>query len=130
MKAHSLTVYSVAAAIAISYFSMHIVHTPTRSPASEENTDDLKNSLCISKRNEAKLEEQLKRQLKDKEEVLKEVESLKKEIKEAKAPSTAQLSAPAQAPSLDIVGLMAQITSLLQTQQHLTQKTRRHSSGT
>jgi hypothetical protein len=88
--------------------------------AKAKDNDELQTSLCLSKRHEAELEEQIKKQLQDKEDILKEFESLKAEVKSSKT-SPGNPIPPAQpvvspAGNSDIVALMAQITSLFQAQ--------------
>jgi hypothetical protein len=185
MKAHSLTIYSIAAICAFNYFSVkEISQAPaSRMPASLKNvkkkapaksasevkalkeklailtaklesknkeidkveslkkeiadltvsikeakikdSEELQNSLCLSKRHETELEEQIKKQLKDKEEILQEFELLKKEVKQAKVsppnPASVAVQPPVQlqgqGQNSDVVNLMAQITSMLQSQQ-------------
>ena len=81
--------------------------------------DELQNSLCLSQRHEAELEKQVKKQLEDKEDILKQFEAFKTEMKMSKAP-VAPTVVPAAAPAnFDIVALMGQITSLLQSQQQM-----------
>jgi hypothetical protein len=88
--------------------------------AKVKDNEELQTSLCLSKRHEAELEEQIKKQLQDKEDILKEFESLKAEVKSSKT-SPGNPIPPAQpivspAGNSDIVALMAQITSLFQAQ--------------
>ncbi len=84
--------------------------------AKAKENSELQTSLCLAKRSESQLEEKLKLQLKDKEDILKEFEALKAEIKAPKKEVVAEVApapAPVQNPNADIVALMAQMTSMM-----------------
>jgi hypothetical protein len=119
MKLSTLTTYSVLAILSFSFLSENLLSTKitNRKPASEpsKELEEAQHTLCLSKRHEAELEEQLKKQLKDKEDILKEIDSLKAEVKQKKVVVSEPIIE--KAPQVDIVNLMAQITSLLQFQQ-------------
>jgi hypothetical protein len=77
-----------------------------------KDSDEMQTALCLSKRHETELEGQIKKQLQDKEDILKHFESFKAEMKTPKAPVV-------QSGNSDIVALLAQITSMLQSQQQM-----------
>jgi hypothetical protein len=92
-----------------------------RSPASEikeesksQKTDN--QVTCLSKNENAKVEEDVKKQLKDKEDVLKEIAALKSENEELKKKSE-KPKAEIKANNEDVVSLLSQITNLLMSQQ-------------
>jgi hypothetical protein len=125
MKLSTVTTFSVLAILSFSFLSVDLISTKitNRKPASEpsKELEEVQHSLCLSKRHEAELEEQLKKQLKDKEDILKEIDSLKTEVKQKKVvvaePAPTPVPVAEKAPQVDIVSLMAQLTSLLQIQQ-------------
>lgn len=92
------------------------------SEAKNKAEEEIQTIQCNSKRHEAKLEEQIQKHLKDKEDILKEFESLKSEIKlskETKAAPAPVAGTPDQSSNSNLVALMAQITSMLQSQQQM-----------
>jgi hypothetical protein len=83
-----------------------------------KDNDEMQTALCLSKRHEAELEEQIKKQLLDKEDILKQFESFKAEMKSPKAPA-APVASVMQPANDNIIALLGQITSLLQSQQQM-----------
>lgn len=89
----------------------------------KKSSEELQTTQCNSKRHETELNEQIKKQLKDKEDILLEFESFKKEMKVTKEtkdlPPPALPVAPVQSGNSDIIALMAQITSMFQSQMQM-----------
>lgn len=96
-----------------------------RGPASEEKIEPVKdekseiaNLLCLAKNEAAKLSEEVKKLLKDKEEVVAEVNKLKKENEDMKNKSSEdKIKKPAS--SEDFISMMSQMTNLMLSQQQL-----------
>lgn len=123
-----ITLFALSALVitASNHGSINQVVDLHRGPASEEKAEPVKkdekseiaNLLCLAKNEAAKLSEEVKKLLKDKEEVVAEVNKLKKENEDIKnKTSEEKLKKPVS--NEDVLAMLSQMTNLMLSQQQL-----------
>ena len=123
-----ITLFALSALVitASNHWSINQVVDLHRGPASEEKAEPAKkdekseiaNLLCLAKNEAAKLSEEVKKLLKDKEEVVAEVNKLKKENEEIKN-KTSEEKVKKPVSNEDVLAMLSQMTNLMLSQQQL-----------